>query len=160
MSEDVDDSPPIALFLSGESFFRSARYLRKGSDAHELKLRFDMPIYYLFTHALELILKSFLRSKGFSDSKLRSRQFGHSLQSLWDACMANGLADQWAEYMFTGQAVALLDPFATEFEFRYVKVGFKNLPTLEAVEEAVSDLIAIVRPYCEATIVGSIVDQK
>jgi len=62
--------------------------------------------------------------------------------------------------MFTGQAVALLDPFATEFEFRYVKVGFKNLPTLEAVEEAVSDLIAIVRPYCEATIVGSIVDQK
>ena len=55
------------------------------------------------------------------------------------------------------QVVELLDPFATDFEFRYVKIGLKHLP-LEAVESAVADLMAAVRPHCEATVSAAIPD--
>jgi hypothetical protein len=52
--------------------------------------------------------------------------------------------------------IEILDPFAVDFEFRYIQVGFKNLPTLVAVEAAVGDLIATVRPFCEATVGGPV----
>jgi hypothetical protein len=83
---------------------------------------------------------------------LRSRKFGHKLQALWDACVAEGLQSHPVKDAFIVQAVELLDPFATDFEFRYVKVGRQHLPRLEAVESAVADLMAAVRPHCEATV--------
>jgi hypothetical protein len=149
---DIDRSPPIAVFLSGESFFHSARYLRGAIESGDLRLRFSMPVYYLYSHALELTLKSFLRSKGMSSSRLASREFGHKLQALWDACVAEGLKSNPITEASIAQAVDLLDPFASDFEFRYVKTGLKNLPTLDTVESVVRDLMKIVRPYCEKTI--------
>jgi len=56
---------------------------------------------------------------------------------------------------FIVQPVELLDPFATDFEFRCVKVGRKHLPRLEAVESAVADLMAAVRPHCEAMVIAA-----
>jgi len=90
-TKKLDRSPPISLFLSGKSFLMSAQHLRGALEKQELKLNFSMPIYYLYSHALELTLKSFLRCKGFSARKLRSGDFGHKLQALWDACIENGL---------------------------------------------------------------------
>jgi hypothetical protein len=115
-----------------------------------------MPIYYLYSHALELVLKGFLRSKDISIEQLRSREFGHSLQSLWTASTKRGLSCHPVEFAYIEQAIELLEPSAIEFEFRYVKVGFKSRPTLEAVEQTVSNLIGLVKPHCEATVSGSI----
>jgi hypothetical protein len=90
-NEEIDRSPPIAVFLTGESFFQSAQYLRSGVEAAGLRLRFNMPIYYLYSHALELTLKAYLLSKGATSNRLRSRDYGHKLKVLWDACLAEGL---------------------------------------------------------------------
>jgi hypothetical protein len=156
--EEIDRSPSIGLFLSGESYFLSAQYLRKGQESNSLRLRFDMPVYYLYSHALELILKGFLRSKGVSIGQLRSRKFGHSLQALWSASIEKGFSGHPIKLAYIEQAIELLEPSALEFEFRYIKVGLKSRPTLEAVEQAVSDLMGLVRPHCEATVNGSISD--
>lgn len=150
--DDIDRSPPIAVFLFGESFFQSARYLREGLATKDLDLRFTLPIYYLYCHALELTLKAYLRARGFESSRLASRQYGHKLQALWDSCIDEGLRSNPISDAFIAQAIELLDPFATSFEFRYVRVGFKHLPTLEAVESATNDLIEAVRPHCAATV--------
>jgi hypothetical protein len=87
-----------------------------------------MPIYYLYSHALELTLKSFLQCKGFSVKHLASREFGHKLQVLWDACIENDIGGHAVNNAFVAQMVELLDPFAVDFEFRYIKVGLKSLP--------------------------------
>jgi hypothetical protein len=115
-----------------------------------------MPIYYLYCHALELTLKAFLRSKGFTNRRLASRAFGHKLRVLWEACVAEGLCSSPVTDAFIEQSIDLLDPFANDFEFRYVKVGLKSLPTLNTVESATMDLVMAVRPHCEATVSGSI----
>jgi len=74
-AEEIDRSPPIGVFLSAESFFQCARKLHEAYESEELLLRFTAPIYYLYCHALELVLKSFLRAKGLSGNELRSKKF-------------------------------------------------------------------------------------
>lgn len=61
--EEIDRSPPIGMFLSGESFFEAGRHLHR---------------------ALELTLKAFLRAKGYPVRRLASQEFGHKVQVLWD----------------------------------------------------------------------------
>ena len=157
-NEEIDRSPPIAVFLSGESFFKSAEYLRGGIDAEEVRLRFNMPIYNLYSHAMELVLKAYLRSKGVTSNRLRSRDYGHKLRVLWEACLAESLPHHPINDVFVAQMIEILDPFAADFEFRYIQVGFKSLPTLGAVQAAVGDLMATVRPFCEATVDGPLPD--
>jgi hypothetical protein len=156
---EIDRSPPIGMFLSGESFFKAAQHLHHAYEAGELRLSFDMPVYYLYCHAFELILKAFLRAKGVSAHRLASREFGHKLQVLWDACVAEGLQSNPFADGFIGQTIELLDPFARNFEFRYLKLGFKQLPTLTDVRSAVADLIAAVKPHCLATLSEPIPDR-
>lgn len=158
-AEEIDRSPPIGVFLSGESFFRSARHLQLACETGELRLRFDMPVYYLYCHAFELTLKAFLRTKGMSAHRLASREFGHKLHVLWKACLAEGLQSSPVADASIAQAIELLDPFAREFEFRYIKVGFKRLPTLTDVQSAVADLMAAVKPHCVTTLIGPILDR-
>jgi hypothetical protein len=150
-AEEIDRSPLIGVFLSGESFFRAAQHLRKALEAQELRLRFDMPVYHLYYHALELTMKAFLRTRGFSAKCLRSPEFGHKLQVLWEACVAQGLHSSVAKDAVIAEVIGLLDPYATEFEFRYLKVGYKKLPGLGVVERAAADLTAAVRPHCHPT---------
>lgn len=151
-NEEIDRSPPIAVFLSGESFFQSAQYLKSGVEAEGVRLRFNMPVYYLYSHAMELTLKAYLLSKGVTSNRLRSRDYGHKLQVLWEACLTEGLPHHPINDAFVAQMIEVLDPFAVDFEFRYIQVGFKSLPTFGAVEAAVGDLMATVRPFCEATV--------
>jgi hypothetical protein len=89
-----------------------------------------MPVYYLYCHALELTMKAFLRTRGFSAKCLRSPEFGHKLQVLWEACVAQGLHSSVAKDAVIADVIGLLNPYATEFEFRYLKVGYKKLPGL------------------------------
>lgn len=157
--EEIDRSPPIGMFLSGESFFKAARHLHRALETKELRLRFDMPVYYLYSHALELTLKAFLRAKGFSARRLKSPEFSHKLQVLWATCVTEGLHSHPVTDGFIAQAVEMLDPFATEFEFRYLKVGCTQIPELDAVESAVTDLIVAVKPHCLATLTVPIPDR-
>lgn len=155
-NEEIDRSPPIAVFLSGESFFKSGQFLRSGIEMEKVRLRFKMPIYYLYSHALELTLKAYLRSKGVTSNRLRSRDHGHKLRVLWEACLTEGLPHHTINDAYVTQMIEILDPFAVDFEFRYIQIGFKNLPTLGTVEAAVRDLMETVRPFCEATVGGSV----
>jgi hypothetical protein len=104
--------------LLSESFFQSAQYLRSGVEAEGVRLRFNMPIYYLFSHALELTLKAYLLCKGVTSNRLRSRDYGHKLQVLWEACLTEGLPHHPMNDAFVAQMIEVLDPFAVDFEFR------------------------------------------
>src|SRR5689334_9942398 len=96
LSEAIDREPPVAVFSLSDSYFQAARYLREASESGRLKLPFDTPIYHLYSHALELAMKAFLRAKGMSAAELRSGGFGHQLLVLWQTCHEKGLYDHSA----------------------------------------------------------------
>ncbi|HEX3536436.1 MAG TPA: hypothetical protein VHU15_06685 [Stellaceae bacterium] len=148
-----DRSLPIALFLSGGAFLDAARHAHRARCAGELKLRFNMPIYYLYSHAIELTLKAFLRARGVSAAKLRNRElFGHSLQKLWNECLARDIMLDAAPSLVIAEVVSLLDPYATSYEFRYIRTGFKTLPSLPDIRSAAENLATAVKPICDATV--------
>jgi hypothetical protein len=144
--EEIDREPPMGMFLFAESFLDAARHLRRAFDNRELSLRFDAPIYFLYSHALELTMKALLRAKGVSARRLASREFGHQLQVLWRECFKQGLSTSPNHDTFISGVIEILDPLATKYEFRYLKVGLKRIPELDDVELAVGLLRTAVKP--------------
>lgn len=66
-------------------------YPAQGSPA--LKLGFDHPIHHLYSHALELIIKSLLLQQGHLIKNLRSKNIGHDLKKLYSM-----LDKEWISY--------------------------------------------------------------
>jgi hypothetical protein len=133
---------PIGVFRFAETFFKAGHHLRTAREAETLILPYDDPIYYDYSHALELAMKAFLLAKGVSAERLH-KKFGHKLQLLWDECLRAGLVRD----NFIGEIIEYLDPFAQSLEFRYLKTGRKTLPVLSEVEEAVDRLMAAVQKH-------------
>ena len=154
--ERIDRAPPIAFFLSGESFLKTAIHAHEALDAQTLRLRFEIPIYYLYSHAIELTLKSFLRTKGLTARELSFKPWGHDLLKLWESCVERGFTLDLPTRLETGAVIDLLAPYAVNYEFRYVQVGAKTLPTLDVVREAASTLHAAARTAVVSTFGGPI----
>lgn len=143
----IDRSPPQALFFSGEAFLKAAQHTHQAQCSGELKLRFDMPVYYLYSHAIELMMKAFLRAKGVSTDKLR-KEFGHSLVKLWSGCLARDIVLDAAPQQVIAEVVSMLEPYAVSYEFRYIQTGCKTLPSLPDVRLAAEKLATAIRPIC------------
>jgi hypothetical protein len=79
---------PIGLFNFAESYWNAAAYLAKAKlkSTHP-----DSPVRFLYYHAIELYLKSFLRMRGHTRSELASRKFGHSTSRLKHRAQQLGL---------------------------------------------------------------------
>lgn len=122
----LDRRPPIAFLLSAESFLKTAIHAHQATEARTLKLRFDAPIYYLYSHAIELTLKAYLRAKGVAAEELPTHKWGHSLSKLWSGCIERGLVLDSATHDAAVPVVDMLAPLARSYEFRYVKVGFRG----------------------------------
>jgi hypothetical protein len=155
---EIDRTPPISLFLSGESFLHAARHLHAGVDAKELRLRFEMPIYYLYSHAVELALKSYLRTCGVSVKDL-GRKFGHDLNRLLQGCVERGLVLKPVPEAFVPEMVGMLADLGRNHEFRYVTIGLKRYPELVDVSTACDMLFDAIRPTVRATEPGPIPDR-
>ena len=54
----IDRSSPIAFFLSAEAFLKTAIHAHAAIEAKSLKLRFEMPVYYLYSHTIELTVSA------------------------------------------------------------------------------------------------------
>lgn len=141
--EDCQNDP--SFFLYGQSFLKAAEHLHSEYESGKLgHLRFTAPLYYLYSHAMELLMKSFLKLHGVSQKKLH----GHSLARLWEQCAEHKMTIDEESQQSIGQVVKLLEPYATGpgYELRYPDIGgIKTWPALEEVREAANRLIVIIR---------------
>jgi hypothetical protein len=103
------------------------------------------PIYFLYSHALELTLKAFLRAKGYSAERLR-RKCGHKLGARWQECLNAGLSTELNNDAFMEAVIEILDPLATAYEFPISEVGPSQVPQSDELELAIGRLRAAVEP--------------
>lgn len=148
----TDRSPPIAYLLSAEAFLKTAVHAHQALAAKTLRLRFDMPVYYLYSHAVELTLKAFLRTTGLTAKELSTKRWGHDLARLWNGCFERGLDLDLPTRLTAGAVVGALAPYAANYEFRYVVTGSRELPTLDAVQEGATLLHHAIEPTIAATV--------
>ncbi len=158
-ADEIDRAPPIAFFLSAGSFLQTAILTHEAIEAKTLRLRFEMPAYYLYSHAIELTLKAFLRARGLTALELGRRPWSHDLRNLWAGCFERGFTLDLHARSNTCAVVEALAPYAATYEFRYVQIGAKTLPTLGVVREAAETLHATIKPIAVATVAGPITDR-
>ena len=82
-----DRTKPVGLFHYAHSYALSAVKLSEGKieATHP-----DAPIRFLFSHAIELYLKSYLLAKGMTIEQLRDG-YGHKVSKLFEGAIERGL---------------------------------------------------------------------
>ena len=149
-NDEIDRSPPIMKLLTAASFFKAAQHLESAVRDGSLKLNHQIqPIYFLYRHALELLLKAYLRSAGMTEKQLSGRELGHDLEKLYDLEQFNRLPQSGEQRKLTRQVVALLAGADQGHALRYPQVGIYQLPDTGAVKQVMNDLLAVIRPLCQ-----------
>ncbi len=72
---------------------RNFAYLRYAVEFHNIARKAGSPIIraFLLGQAIELYLKAFLFHRGYGETQLKTRPFGHNLPRLLNEAMAKGL---------------------------------------------------------------------
>ena len=140
---------PVILFRSAEEFHAAASQLHPGFFEPQARdLLKIMPAYFLYGHAIELALKSYLFKKGHNFKNLRN--YGHDLQKL---CQVSGHELHMLMGQQYGGMIGIICHQYTNMkwhsEFRYVQsLEPRELPALSAVHIFSSALLGAIGPVC------------
>ena len=123
---DDDRTTPFGLFNFAHSYWRSAQALQA---ARVKATHAGAPVEFLYIHAIELYLKSFLRLKGLPVKELRSKKFGHDIRAIAKKAKELGLHFDDADDDVLA-VIAAMDIT----DIRYIKTGPVRRPTYEALD--------------------------
>lgn len=142
---------PMMVFLSAASFLDAAdrqhQWLKqRGKDLTRIDL---MPVYFLYGQGIELMLKAFLRTRGFTDRELATKPYGHDVLALYRTCREQGLWDDVDGTGMAGILAAYYSGAEWHITFRYVSDFRKEFPTFEAVGVFARILLQAIKPVCE-----------
>jgi len=86
-----------------------------------------LPVRHLYSHAIELYLKAFLRAEGVTEDEIRDMGSGHGLEDLYAECNSLGLAMSSAEATFFDSMLQYhLKGGHEEYQFRYFEKSFQT----------------------------------
>ena len=127
----VEESPAEAFLSMARQYHLAATTLLP------LYQQVDSPIYFLFTHALELTLKAYLRSHGLPTP--RGSQ-GHALRDLLEQCHRNGLQID----LDLQNVVRLLESENSKHGFRYFVFEGTSRPEINYLREVINEVMRII----------------
>jgi len=121
-----DRVTPLGLFHYAHSYAESASALRRSNSINATHA--DSPIRFLYTHAIELYLKSYLRLSEVTVNELRGRDLGHNMTALRKRAQSFGLnLNLQQEEHIDHLNDAILD--------RYIETGIRTVLQLETLYE-------------------------
>ncbi len=132
-SSQTKDETPKGIFNYAISYRNAAQIL---TSQWNIKINgHHAPIYFLYTHSIELLLKSFFRKNGSSMDDLK--KMSHDFGKMTEKAKSQGLD-------LHDEDEDVLNVLATRntngFDFRYIKTGPFTRPTLEALERTYKNL--------------------
>jgi HEPN domain-containing protein len=98
-----------------------------------------MPVRFLYYHAIELFLKSYLVLHGYTEAKVKG--IGHRVKDLAVEAAKKGLAfdDEDTE------VIGLMAEESTVIESRYLRVGLFRWPAVDALDRTAASLLDSIR---------------
>jgi Uma2 family endonuclease len=143
--QDFDRLPSIMFHKSAADYIMSSQLLN--DKRNELDTHFGMPPFFLCGHAFELLLKAFLRAKGWPVTKLKR---SHDLSKLYEQAMGEGLQNNLDQ-----NDKAQLDLLASlgispHFLSRYPQTSGLFMPKLLDLYQIYGKLKAQIEPVVEA----------
>lgn len=106
------------------------------------KLKDPLPEYFLWARTIELVLKSFLVAEGMTLSEVRSRKFGHDLNSLLREARQRGISELIGRDAIQTGLVQLLNHDYLSKRFEYREPGTRyHLPDVGMTRQLVGRLL-------------------
>jgi HEPN domain-containing protein len=130
MTQSIDRHPPLGTYYYAASYHVAADLIR---DQGLRATHPEAPATFLYYHAIELYLKSFLRFHGVSAKRLQS--IGHDYKRLLSRASKHGLVLGELE----NKVLNTLDGEIWS-RSRYLEIGFFQGPSLHALSTTSSSL--------------------
>jgi len=130
--------PPAGLWQYAQHFARAARIVAEHEHPPE-----NVPIvpYYLYGHAIELVLKGFLRAKGVEESTLK-HSMGHDLEKILRSAKEAGLDQYVCLSNDDLTALKVLNCYYKCKDLEYFqRTGTLGFPTWQCLERLVTTLL-------------------
>jgi len=131
MGNKLQDSTAGAFLNTARQYHEAARRLFPQRESVEL------PLYFHYAHAIELLLKAYLRSHGLSIRK------SHDLGILLQECRRKGLR----VHSDLQNVINLLESENKQQGFRYYLFASTTRPEISYVSETVDEFMAVVSDY-------------
>jgi len=137
---------PYGFFHYGSDFFHTAK---------ESKQTIFSPVpYYLYCHAIELLLKAFLLAKGVPKEDLPKRdQYGHDLEKTLKKALELGLRSVVTITQEQENEIEKANTYYSSKGFEYFDVtkaleAYPELPNLLVLHQVASELVTQLKPIC------------
>ena len=136
---------PSSLFWSAAEDFFAAAQKTKSNDP----LGFEScgVTFYLAGHALELVLKAFLRAKGFSIDDLKNK-FSHDLVKLLNQAEAQDLGELVAISKESRQLILMLNDVYKPKDLEYYVAGLQRRPRFDLLDNFISGVLKNTKQFC------------
>jgi hypothetical protein len=148
MPDEIDRYGPLGFYHLAEDFYRAAVHSASLKDTKP-RLHYNLVLYHLHTHSIELTLKAFLRAKSIHVKELKNK-FSHGMMGLMAVATERKLKVSKPKRSL--QILERLDQLGRAQTFRYFEAGFLSLPTLDEVRQLNERMLSSVRPACIATL--------
>ena len=129
-------------FLAAADVYRPVR----GKDG--LGDSISLVAYYLIGHSIELSLKSYLYSKGYTEKTLRHpKKFGHNLSNLLAECRRRKLGREVKLTRYEIKAINVLSDTYKSKKFEYIEYGTYRAPKYFFIRDVAEKLVNGLRRY-------------
>jgi hypothetical protein len=147
MANDDRDSATTALGLAryARDYYRGAVAVDDvlGGEPQWLVVA-PAPAMHLAAHAIELVLKAYLRQRGYSVKEVVA--FGHRLLETWQACCDNGIEDFVCLSKNDREVLVVIARLHASHDLRYIRTGANVYPVFGSLQELVEKLLTAVLP--------------
>ncbi len=124
------------LLATAKEFCKSAEKINTGPQAQDAPL----PVYFLFLHAVECALKSYLHNRGQDEDSLR--KLGHNLEATWQEAMNQGICEISRDCQELRDCIQRINPIYQGTELEYFYPGRQRLPFIGNIRLMTCNLIA------------------
>lgn len=142
---DANRTTAVGLARYAIEFYEAAVVADEGlEDRPEFIRVASVPILFLTAHAIELILKSYLRHRGYTlDQILRLR---HNLKKAWKAAVTHEVEKIVVLNQDDLEVLRLISDLHSSTQLRYIVTGAKTVPTFGALQELAEKLLNAIGP--------------
>jgi hypothetical protein len=124
----------IGLLRFSKEFFEAASQLRGAEETLS-----PTPVYYLYAHSIELAMKAYLVTEGYSEQQLH--KIGHDLKKTWDKSKALNISNHLNNPMEIEKTIGIISPYYNAKELEYIVEGYKQLPKIIDMHNSAKQLI-------------------
>ena len=142
---DKDPTNPVGLARFARDYYDAAV---AANDVLGTRLGYEIsappPVMEMVAQSIELVLKAYLRSQGYSLSDLREK--GHNLEDCWQAAADKGIKKHVELTETDANVLGLLSELHASTELRYIKTGYGPHPLFGPLQELTTKLLDAICP--------------